>query len=213
MWRIFGVFPFFMLMLWLALPGAQYAAAQEITATAPLLVVSSPVDGAVIRGVVPITGIVSLAGVQSAELAFADQTDSSGTWILIAQIALPAQSADLTQWDTTTVPDGEYQLRLRALMLDGTVQERVISRLRVNNLLLPEPTAVQPTATPEPPPALTETPPAGFAITQRAQPVLPTNPAAVESEDLQRSARSGVLLVVGVFAAAGAYALARAARR
>jgi hypothetical protein len=74
--------------------------------------------------------------------------------------------------DTTTLTDGDYSLRLRALLLDGSVQETIVTDLRVRNY----------TAVPTPTPTATATafaqimPPTAQLLVPEIATVTPSNP-------------------------------------
>jgi hypothetical protein len=113
------------------------------------------------------------------ELGFSREPARDDTWVFImdnhtqvTQIGLPGT------WDTNTVPDGIYALRLRVIRRDGNYDEVVIHNLTVANA---EPT---PTPTPEGTPTPTPTPTASptprqltpTIFIEQPQPETPTPP-------------------------------------
>jgi hypothetical protein len=133
----------------------------------------SPQDGEALQGVVEIIGTTDIVGFQSAEVAFAYGADSS-TWFLITGSEQAVRDDVLASWDTTTIADGTYLLRVRVYTTDGEVVDVEARDLRIRNYspietstprpeeeTTLEPQFVQPTATPLPTPtALPEIPPA-----------------------------------------------------
>lgn len=95
----------------------------------------SPQDGQVLQGVVEITGSTALDGFQEAEIEFGYQEDPSNTWFLIAQSKKPVEEGSLAQWDTSTISDGVYRLRVVVRFSDGSQSEKVVENLRVRNYL------------------------------------------------------------------------------
>jgi hypothetical protein len=118
---------------------------------------------------------------------------------LIGRQDQPAFNETLATWDTTIITDGDYVLRLRVHLTDGSTREAVVPGLRVRNYspietptsipLAPEATAlptVTPTSTPLPTPTS-----------------LPVNPARLDRTEVSASIFYGGLLVILVFAIIG----------
>ena len=149
----------------------------------------SPQQGEVLQGVVTMRGSSSAAGFLSSEVDFTYAGDSTGTWFFIANGSQPVDSDTLATWDTTSITDGNYDLRLRVYLTDGTHLDAIIPNLRVRNYTpvetpTPAPTAIQPTLTPTvtltPTPFPTPTP-------------LPLNPAVLTTKDISTSLAYGGL--------------------
>ena len=117
------------------------------------LIISSPMDGQVVQGQLTISGTVSALGFSSYELAFAYEDDPTQTWFMLTDSSQPVFEGELGTWDTNALTDGNYILRLKVSLLDGTEQETRITGLRVRNY-----TAV-PTSTFTPLEASTRRPP------------------------------------------------------
>jgi hypothetical protein len=105
------------------------------------LVIATPETGQIVQGLVIVSGTVTVLGFSSYELAFAYQGDPTGTWFTLQNSSLPVFEGELGAWDTTTLTDGDYSLRIKVFMLDGSVQETTVSDLRVRNYTpVPTPT-------------------------------------------------------------------------
>lgn len=169
------------------------------------LVVISPAEEQVMQGLVAITGTVTLLGFSSYELSFSYQDDSTQTWFPLYSSNLPVFEGELGTWDTTTLTDGDYNLRLRAFLLDGSSQETIVSGLRVRNY------TVVPTSTPEPTPT-TVMPlivaPTGQLIAPVVATVtqslptptnLPSNPAGLEAPSIYNAYWRGAAIVIFLF--------------
>ena len=187
--------------------------AQALTPTQPTasgfppVGLSAPYAGQALQGVITIIGNSELPDFSHAELSFAYANDPTGTWFLITESQTPVANGPLAQWDTTTITDGEYQLRLVVHLADGQQQIAGITGLRVRNYTpvetetpTPSPTP-QPGNTPEPTtaptPTLTPIPPTATAV--------PPNPAVIGTGDLFDTMGRGALGVLGFFCLIGIY--------
>lgn len=198
------------------LPVLKARASETPTPTAtPSVNIQSPVAGQALQGSVAILGNTAVEGFASAELYFGYAQDSTNTWFLIQSYDQPITNGTLAQWDTTTISDGSYDLKLAVTLQDGKKSEKITRGVRVRNYTAIEtdtPTPVTPTSTPLPG-APTSTP------TRTPTPVLPTgtplptNPAQLSPSALEDSLGKGALAVFGLFAVLGLYALARQRRR
>ena len=159
------------------------------------------------RGPVTITGKVDVPGFVSAQLDFAYASDPTNTWFIIQAFSQPLVDSTLATWDTTSITDGDYILRLRVNLEDGTSQEVTVP-VKIGNDALPTPT-LAPTATPQPDVALIPTPflvaasPTPTEVPRPTPTALPTNPAALGRNQIYVSLGRGALVILGLFALAG----------
>lgn len=167
----------------------------------------APRPGEALQGVIAILGSTQVDGFVSAELAFAYSRDTSGTWFILARSEKPVENGFLASWDTTTITDSNYELRLTVRLQDGSSQVVQLSGLRVRNYTpveTPTPPA-QPTAAASP--AATAAP----TLTPTPTPVRPTptrlatNPAQVLPGDIQNGFLWGGLVAFSLFAVLGIY--------
>ena len=168
----------------------------------------APRPGSVLQGVVTINGSSDSKGFVSAEVAFTYADDPTGTWFQIATSTRPVFNDILATWDTTVITDGNYVLRLRVMLTDGTFQDAIVSGLRVRNYTpveTPTPVPVAPEATPLP----TATPTATPYPTPTA---LPRNPAELAPTDVSTSILYGGLAVLLAFVLVGIYLWLRKSR-
>lgn len=223
--RIPGTRPFFIpamllfmsiALLMMVMPGIKQAAASSIVAqetVTPQVLIDTPLPGDALQGVVAIHGNTDVPGFRSAEVAFAYQPNATGTWFVLQQNNQPVKDGTLANWDTTTITDGIYQLRVQVFLEDGQKLERVISGVRVRNYTTVEtstpvrPTPGQPTLT------FTPAPRKDFQVIASNPTALPTNPALVTPEGLGLSALQGVMLVFSALVVAGVYLGVRALGR
>ena len=171
------------------------------------LALTSPENGQVVQGLVILSGTVTVLGFSSYDLSFAYQDDPTGTWFTLHNSSLPVFEGELGTWDTTTLTDGDYTLRLRVFLLDGGVQEIMVSDIHVRNYTpVPTPTPTM-TATPfaqlVPPTALfLGTIPATVTPAHPTPTPYPPNPAGIASPSIfgaiGRGAALAILLILGV---------------
>jgi hypothetical protein len=171
------------------------------------LVIASPESGQIVQGLVIVTGTVTVLGFSSYELSFAYKDDPTGTWFVLQTSSLPVFEGELGTWDTTTLTDGDYNMRLRAFLLDGSTQETVVNNLRVRNYTpVPTPTftatatAFLPVSLPT---AQLVTPELATVAPSLPTPTLfPPNPAGLAlssiSSAVGRGAILALLLILGI---------------
>jgi hypothetical protein len=150
----------------------------------------SPAGGQVIQGSFEVIGTVPESDFASAELAYAyDNDDNDDTnWFVIASISQPATISLLARWDTTTISDGDYKLRLTVSHTDGSSADYIIGGLMVRNY-----TPFQSTATTQITAEITQQ---GVAATESpfmATPY-PENQAALSVNTVEKDIVSGSLI-------------------
>jgi hypothetical protein len=96
-------------------------------------IITAPLPGEVLQGLVVVTGVTDIAGFVSSELEFAHSNDPTTTWFFIAQSDQPVQYGTLSVWDTTIIADGEYDLRLRIHLSNGSHLDVMVPGLQVRN--------------------------------------------------------------------------------
>ena len=186
------------LLLVLFLVAAQDAAPIAIT---------SPAPDELLRGQVTITGRLDFPSFLSAQLEFSYASNPTNTWFLIQTFSTPLREGTLANWDTTSITDGDYVLRLRASFEDGTSQEATV-HIKIGNEALPTPT-LEPTATPQPETVLIPTPfliaasPTPTDLPRPTPTALPPNPVSLEQSQIYASLGRGALVILGLFALAG----------
>jgi hypothetical protein len=195
-----------LLLIFLALL-AWSLQAEPALAQAPGSQVSirSPLVGEALQGQVTITGSSNAAGFASAEVSFAYANDPTGTWFLITSSGQPVAQGTLAAWDTMTITDGLYTLRLRVKLGNGSYVDAIVPDLRVRNYTPLETST--PTAAP-----LQATPVTNATATATPYPtptVLPPNPAALSPSSIYASLGYGALIVAALFLLFGLYARLR----
>lgn len=168
-----------------------------------ILLVYSPQPGQAVQGIVPVDVSIIVPDLEIVVLEFRYMDHPTGTWFQILQTTDPVEDGILAQWDTTTITDGEYDLRLVALA-GGQQYEYLVPGLRVRNYSPVE------TDTPTPPaqidagtPVATITP-TSTALAPTLTP-LPTNPAVFTPQQFGRSMVVGAGIVLLLFILVGGY--------
>lgn len=180
-----------------------FLAAQD----SPPVAITSPAAGEILRGQVTITGKVDVPSFVTAHVDFAYASDPTGTWFNIQTFSQPPADSTLATWDTTSITDGDYVLRLRVNFEDGTFQDATVP-LKIGNEMLPTPTA-EPTSTPEvdsvliPTPFLLAASPTPTEVPRPTPTALPSNPVSLGQNQVYDSLGRGALVILGLFALAG----------
>lgn len=202
-----------LLSVLIALPGLDPAniSAQQ----APQLgqvVISAPLPGQALQGDIVISGNTSIDGFAASEISFGYSGDPTDTWFSIQYSTIPVDNALLAHWDTTTITDGDYTLRLVIDTVDGEQITLIVPGLRVRNYTPIEtdtPTPLPPSATPGPgtpvPPSATpsETPvPSATPLPPTPTP-LPTNPAIISEKDVRMTVFTGAGVGIGLLSLFG----------
>lgn len=168
----------------------------------------SPAAGDILRGQVNIIGSTNVPDFVSAELDFAYASDSTGTWFPIQTLSQPVFDSPLYTWDTTSITDGDYVLRLRVYIGDSSFQDVTVP-VKVQNDVVPVTPTVLPTATAEqefvliPTPFLLAASPTPTNVPRPTPTPLPANPVSLGSNTVLASLGRGALVILGLFAFAG----------
>jgi hypothetical protein len=109
-----------------------------VTAFSPVFaqvgpVITSPRQGEALQGILSIQGSSDVAGFALQDVSFAYASDRTGTWFQIASSDKPVKQDVIATWDTTTITDGDYVLRLRVYLQDGSSLDFTVPNLRVRN--------------------------------------------------------------------------------
>ena len=122
---------------------------------------TDPVPGAPVQGLVQISGFIDVEEWERYDLEFAFTQQNVWFPISIRQSALEGNI--LGEWDTSSITDGDYDLRFTVFLADGTSLEILVEGVRVRNYSMietstPAPTSVDIQQTYTPTPENTQTP-------------------------------------------------------
>ncbi|MBI5842637.1 MAG: hypothetical protein HZB19_21310 [Chloroflexi bacterium] len=193
-----------MLDLTVAMMKILLALALIIFQDAPVAIIT-PQFGETLRGQVNVTGNINVTNFVSAELAFTYTSDLTGTWFTIQTFPAPVLDSALATWDTTMLTDGDYTLRLRVNLQDGSFQEVLVTDLKLrNDIPLPTETSTPaPDAVPTFPPPTSTLAPAPVLPTYPTPTPLPTNSASLTTPSIYSNFRDGALLTLVLFFVVG----------
>ena len=159
------------------------------------IVINYPQSGQSVQGIVEIKGSLVSDNFMFGEIYYTYTNSNTNNWFLIRRFDQPANNEVLARWDTTTITDGEYSLKVVLVKNDNSIEELIINPIFVRNYS-PEPTiSFTPIiSTVEP------TPGNGNLVNFDNATPLPPNPAAASTSSIQRSILVGIILVVLAFA-------------
>jgi hypothetical protein len=176
----------------------------------PSLAITSPAADEMLRGEVTISGSTDIPNFIFAQLDFAYASASlpTDTWFNIQTFSQPVAASTLSVWDTTSISDGDYVLRLRVTVGDGTFQEVMVPVMVMNDVPLSTPTIIPPTSTPElavqiPTSFLLAASPTPTDLPRPTPTMLPPNPTSLGQNQIYASLGRGALVMIGLFALAG----------
>ena len=121
-------------------------------------VITDPANGATVQGTIQIIGSADHPEFQFYVIEFSPEPVSGDQWQFLADQNTPVLNGVLATWDTNTVPDGVYSIRMRVVRLDGNYLEVFAQQVTVSNSQpiptdTPPVTAIPiPTQTPTAPP-------------------------------------------------------------
>lgn len=190
-------------------PAETQANIPELPTVGPVSVFS-PLHGQALKGSIKITGSISLEGWLSYELAFAQAASAEPDWFIFATGANPVTDGLFATWDTTTISDGDYNLRLRVFSPGGD-QDVIVYGVRIRNYSVdtPMPTPTPPaSATPSATPTATVT--ATFTPRPTGTPYstptrMPPNPASLRIDDIVFNLSRGALFMAVLFGVFGLF--------
>jgi hypothetical protein len=174
----------------------------------PPIKITSPLAGDVLRGEVTITGTTDIPNFFSAQLEFSYASNPTDTWFPIQTLSQPIADSTITTWNTTSISDGDYILRLRVNFIDSTFQEITVP-IEIGNDVIPSTPTVAPTSTVNaigvqiPTPFLLAASPTPTTPPRPTPTALPTNPASLGQTAIYASLGRGALVILGLFALSG----------
>jgi hypothetical protein len=171
--------------------------------------IDSPQPGEALQGVVPVRGNAVVEGFIRYELAFSFADDPSETWFAIRESREPVEDGLLAEWDTNTLSDGEYRLRLIVEIENEEPVIIIVDQLRIRNFSPIETNTPAPTAPPDPGEPATATP-----TTPPPTPTeLPGNPAEIRPGQIRSAFVNGAVATAIALGLIGGYSFLRGRRR
>ncbi len=163
--------------------------------------ITSPQTGETLRGQIQILGSIDYPTFASAELSFAFASDLADNWFSIQTFSQPITDSALAVWDTTSITDGDYKLRLRITLQDGTFIDSIITDLKIRNQEIPTATATD-APLPQfdnetPTPRIIE--PTQIILSYPSATPLPSNPASITTDSIYKVFAQSALVVLVLF--------------
>ena len=171
-------------------------------------VVIAPRAGEAVQGRVEISGTTSSEGFQRAEVEYRYVNDPKDTWFPIAESDQPVNPGKITEWDTSVVTDGNYDLRITVCLKDGTCHSTTIAGIRVRNYS-PVETATPQNTNEVPVKLVTQETSVPTRTPRPTQAALPDNQAVLTKASLNSSLIRGGIAGIGFFVVFGIYWLVK----
>jgi len=201
------------LVLSFAFPGMASDVAQAPTIS-PEVVISKPRAGEALQGVMIVEGRIRGDSLSSARLMFRYASETSSTWFYILEVDFEdegsSQQEFRLEWDTTTVSDGNYDLRVIAVYRGGQEVGATVSNLRIRNYSPIETTTPRPLGTTSPTQATLETPERTPVPTPTP---FPPNAVTLQRGEIINALEKGLAAAGGLFLALGVYHVVKKWRR
>jgi hypothetical protein len=176
-----------------------------ISAIVPSVEISSPQEGQVLKGSVQIIGTISSDGFVSGDVSYAYDSGDDTSWFYIASISKPVANETIAVWDTSTISDGDYQIKVSVKYSDGQVKEVILHQLQVRNYSsvqsTPDLANVSAQAT-----VFTET------VTPKPEVIatpFPTNSGSLETSHVEDSLKTGAIIGIVLVILLGIYTFFR----
>ncbi len=127
------------------LPPTSQNVFPTFTALPVNIAILSPVPGNVVSGAVQVLGAATHPQFLQYQLEFGPDPNPGNLWFpATSAVQAPVLNGLLGIWNTTTVQDALYQLRLRVYLRDGSTLTTVVNNIRVQNQApTPRPTETQ----------------------------------------------------------------------
>jgi hypothetical protein len=167
----------------------------------PIVDIAQPLPGEAAQGLIQVTGTIMVEDLVSYRLEFAYQEENNQSWFGISNGNTPISEGILGEWDTSSIPDSNYDLRLTVNRETAEPIVLIVEGIRVRNYSAietntPAPTNILPSQTPTVVESVTVTPTVEVLPSPTA---LAPNPAAITGEDIQINLIKGALGGVAIF--------------
>ena len=193
-----------LILIFGSLLGSVFSAQAQEEDETPQGGISAPAAGEALQGAVPIIGTTAIEGFEAWSLSFAYVDDTTGTWFLIGEGTKPIEQDVIAQWNTSTITDGTYNLRLILDLDDGEKLVFVVPNLRIRNYSVVETSTPTLTPTIDPASASATPTPTSTPIPPTPTP-LPTNPIEISNSDFTNSLSRGGITALVLFLIVGLY--------
>ena len=170
----------------------------------PAVLMTQPVQGESVRGVVQVMGSAVGEGFSSYDLVYSFENSETPNWFSITSANQTVENGVLGHWDTTTITDGDYSLKLVVHWQDGSQQEVILQHILVRNYTASADTSSDGTPRVEITPESSRQAEGGLLQASTS-----SNPASLTIEELRKTIYLGAGFGVGLILLVGVYVLAR----
>lgn len=163
-----------------------------------MIYISNPTEGSLVQNQVGISGKTDVNGFSRSEVEFSYNSNPIETWFLLSRSNQPVKDGQLAIWDTASITDGDYSIRLRVFFTDGSWRDATVQGIRVRNYTSTQ--TLVPTSTERIIP--TNIPMETFTPTSSPMPTpspLPENMAELSMSQVLSSLGRGALITVVLF--------------
>jgi hypothetical protein len=163
-----------------------------------MIYISNPLEGSLVQNQVSISGKTNVNGYSRSEVEFSYDNDPKETWFLLSRSDQPVDNGQLALWDTFSITDGDYSIRLRVFFTDGSWRDAIVLGIRVRNYTSTQTPMFTPTEKTIP----TNLPAETFTPTSSPMPTpspLPENTAELSVYQVLSSLGRGALITVVLF--------------
>jgi hypothetical protein len=175
----------------------------------PGLSITSPQSGSVVEGIVEIRGSIPEEDFSSAKISYSYAQGKDENWFLITRLDKAVQDDVLATWDTTTITDGNYQLKLVVKTSTGNTYEVIVEDIQVANYSRAENLTTSIVNEPELLAPMTES----TAVIAQGPTALPANKASINDDEIRFTIIAGIMIGCGLLVSLVLYASLQAYRR
>lgn len=163
-----------------------------------------PLAGEAVQGTVLLIGTTAVDGMEAWSISFAYVGDETKTWFLINEGTEALDDDILAEWDTTTITDGIYDLKLYLDLDKGLETELIVPDIRIRNYSPIETSTptITPTINPD---SLSATPTLTATPYPSTPTPLPTNAIDISTTDITDNLTRGALISLVLFLLMGLY--------
>jgi hypothetical protein len=169
--------------------------------TDPLAIyISEPAEGSTVTGIVEIKGKTDILGFAHQEIEFSYQNNPTDMWFLLSKSDQGVRDGSLAIWDTTTISDGDYTIRLRVFFSDGSWRDTFLKGINVRNYTATQTLAptitqkIEPTSLP-----LKTITPTSLPSPEATPSPFPANAAEIPTSQIGSSMMRGAAVTVILF--------------
>ncbi len=161
----------------------------------------SPGEGSAVQGLVEILGTTETNDFIDYEISFSIMSEGVQAWFPIIYSQEAIDDGTLAEWNTATLTDGTYSIRLIVNLIDQDPIIIIVENIRVRNYTAIETSTPSPTRTSNP----EELPTATASPMPPTATHIPKNPAQIDKSDIYSALKWGIGITVSFLLFLGYY--------